>query len=58
MSRHEWMQERSRLARLLFVVLAALNGYSAYHIFFRTPLFAMIQASVGILLLLVAIFIH
>lgn len=56
MNLNQWMQEQSRFVRLLFVVLAALNGYSAYHIFFRSPLFAVIQGIAGILLLLTAIF--
>lgn len=58
MNFHQWTHERSRLARLMFVVLAALNGYSASHIFLRSHLLGVIQGGVGVLLLLVAIFIH
>lgn len=58
MDMYQWTHERSRLARLMFVVLAALNGYSAYHIFLRSHFLGVIQGIVGILLLLVAIFIH
>lgn len=58
MSFNQWMKERLRLARVMFVVLAALNGYSAYHILVRSRVLGVIQGIVGVLLLLVAIFIH
>lgn len=58
MNFYQCIQERSRLARLMFVVLATLNGYSAYHIFVRSRLLGVVQGIVGVLLLLAAIFVY
>lgn len=57
MNLNQWIQEHPGLVRLVFLLLAALNGYSAYHIFFESPVLAVVQGIVGMLLLLAAILI-
>jgi hypothetical protein len=53
----KWIHDHPALARLVLMVLAGINAWSAWHISSRSPILALVQGILSVLLLLGAMWV-
>ncbi|HUY13720.1 MAG TPA: hypothetical protein VMX16_08845 [Terriglobia bacterium] len=48
----KWIHNHPALAHLILLILAGINAWSAWHVFSRSPILALVQGILSVLLLL------